>query len=500
MASHGSPLTAVLFGSLALAGCLAVSPRGPLDTAGVSEPTHAASRDAARAVDQPGQAAPLVDLLGDLEALPAPPARADFCGRGYEDPASLRLCAAASPSGLGDLLAILGLAFNNGVGNGELGNPAFALLSHSTSLTGNLVSPINPRVFLFTRPATEGPIPGPAKADPNFIALAFVRGEPLVEIVSRDRASGDLRFLLVRYGLPCESRGCENWDLFGPDVERGWDNATYFADDDLENTIFDCNACHRVGAGSEKKQLLMMQQRAPWTHFFRDNEAGKQILESYFKAHSKEETYGGIPGRLVSWSEPALLEGLVENEGFIDQPIELPTVRLARAEMRRADPSGVSEYARIQDKALDGASIPIPHAAAFFVTPERLKAASIAYRAAFLNPDARASAPDMSELHGEPALYSTQRRAPDVATGEELLVRACARCHNDRLDPNVSRARFDPKKLGSMSRAELATLLDRLDRPAGDPLAMPPERFVSWSGEQRARVRSFLAELAPQMQ
>lgn len=501
MALHGSPLTAVLFGSLALAGCLAASPRGSLDTAGGREATATLDAPAAptRHLSEDGGArdAAVVtpDLLGDLEALPPVPARASFCGRGYQDPASTKLCAADAPSSLGELLSILDLDFENAVGNGELGNPAFALLSHSTSLTGNLVSPINPRVFLFTRPATEGPIPGPAKADPSFMALAFVRGEPLVEIVSRDRASGVLRFLLVRYGLGCEETSCENWDLFGPEVERGWTSASYFADDDLENTIFDCNACHREGGPSGEKRLLMMQQRAPWTHFFRDNEAGKQILASYFQAHPKTETYGGIPGRLVSWSEPALLEGLVENEGFIEQPLELPTVQLARAEMRRADPALVADYAELSARAARGDSIPIPHAAAFFVTPARLAAASKAYRDALLDPGARDAAPDLAELHGDDALRSTQRRAPEGATGAELLVGACARCHNDRLDPELSRARFDPKRLSTMTRAELETVRDRVDRPHGDPLAMPPERFVSWSEEERGRVRTLLSQL-----
>src|SRR5438132_7864045 len=55
------------------------------------------------------------------------------------------------PTGLADLLTILNLDFKdpNG-GNGTGGNPAFAILGHSSALTARKVSSITPTAFVFT--------------------------------------------------------------------------------------------------------------------------------------------------------------------------------------------------------------------------------------------------------------------------------------------------------------------------------------------------------------
>jgi cytochrome c553 len=495
---------------LTLAGCWGLGERG-------SGPALRGSSDTANAPT--GGAV----LLGSSSRLPlvlaedAPPARVGalfdgaalprvtpsdswkaLCARRTEDPASVRLCAAPQPRSLTELTEILGLGFHAAVGNGELGNPAFALLSHSTSLTGHLVSPLNPRVFLFSAPHTEGPIGEPGVRDPDMIALAYARGEPLVEVVSRDRRTGELVFLLLRVELTCETElatsaatdGCDSWDLFGPEVETGWRAVSAFADADLENTIFDCNVCHREGGPGTEKRLLMMQQRPPWTHFFRDKEAGALLLDRYFTAHPREERYGTVPGTLVRWSEPALLEGLVEHEGFVAQPTELPTRDLARAEMRRADPHAVTRYAELQVRALSGGLPPVPDARAFFFDPVRADRLAKDYRARAKDPSAPFFEP--AELHDGRALVATLRRGAPDASGDELLLAACSRCHNDRLDPSLSRARFDVTALDAMSDAELGLAIERLAADPTATLAMPPPRYFVPTADERAKMRAAL--------
>src|SRR4051794_10063499 len=55
------------------------------------------------------------------------------------------------PKGLKDLLTLLGLDFKNpNGGNGVGGNPAFAILGHSSALTARKVSSITPTAFVFT--------------------------------------------------------------------------------------------------------------------------------------------------------------------------------------------------------------------------------------------------------------------------------------------------------------------------------------------------------------
>ena len=122
-------------------------------------------------------------------------------GHRHDDVVTERLCEARDVRSLADLQKALGIGFVSKVGNGDLGNPAFAFLTHSTSLTGRSASPINPRVFVFTNPKSKGRLSAPARPTKDFVAMAFVRGEPLVELASRDRETGELRFFLVRIDL-----------------------------------------------------------------------------------------------------------------------------------------------------------------------------------------------------------------------------------------------------------------------------------------------------------
>jgi cytochrome c553 len=489
--------TAWIWSAIAAAACLGACVRGPLNTAGLAEDA------AADAADTDGEiggeiSAPIavVDLTptaigadrssalhdqATLAHLPTSEAQwSRLCARGHADPITERLCKRPKLESLADLFSALGLSFTSHIGNGELGNPSFALLSHSTSLAGRHVSPINPRVFVFTSPATEGPISGAGKKDPGFIALAFARGEPLVELAARDTKTGELRFFLVRVALPCEGAGCSAAELYGPSIESGWDDVSVYDDTDLENTVFDCNVCHQPGGPSSPKMLRMIEQRPPWTHFFRDNDQGKLLVADYFRAHDKSETYGGVPGHLVSWSEPARLEGLVEHEGFIQQPLELPTRDLARQVMKGEDPAKLPAYVALYERARVGQSLPVPFPDYAFVAPATLATAAKTYRE-LIKPDAPLLDAELGDLHSQDARARVGLVPSPGADGEAVLLQMCARCHNGSLDQSLSRANFDATRLGALDEAERARAIERMRLPDSSPLKMPPPRFGSLS-------------------
>jgi hypothetical protein len=54
-----------------------------------------------------------------------------------------------------------------------------------------------------------------------------------------------------------------------------------------------------------------------------------------------------------------------------------------------------------------------------------------------------------------------------------MLIQACGSCHNDVLDQDISRARFNIA-LGRMSRDEIDVAVARLKEPRDSILAMPP--------------------------
>src|SRR5450432_855429 len=80
--------------------------------------------------------------------------------------------AVPTPHGLDELLAMLNLSFTNpNAGNGTGGNPAFAILGHSSALTAREVSSIAPTAFIFSPLDPEGTPPR------DYTFLAYDPGE-----------------------------------------------------------------------------------------------------------------------------------------------------------------------------------------------------------------------------------------------------------------------------------------------------------------------------------
>ena len=121
-------------------------------------------------------------------------------------------------------------------------------MGHSTSLSGRIVSPINPRVIMNTADA-------PHTAD--HALLAFQRGEQRVEMTARSRTDGNYYFYLVTFTQECNSApaGCSPGDLYTPAIETNWVQVEIQDDEDLKNTPSDCRQCHQrgpsLGGGAE---------------------------------------------------------------------------------------------------------------------------------------------------------------------------------------------------------------------------------------------------------
>jgi hypothetical protein len=63
----------------------------------------------------------------------------------------------------------------------------------------------------------------------------------------------------------------------------------------------------------------------------------------------------------------------------------------------------------------------------------------------------------------------------------------CQMCHNARLDPSQSRARFNVEQLDQMSRAEKDLAIARLQLRDDDRHLMPPRRFRELDAAERQR-------------
>ena len=170
-----------------------------------------------------------------------------------EDRITNRFCqdakggAVPTPQGLEDLLSVLGIEFTNpSAGNGVGGNPAFAILGHSSALTAREVSAIAPTSFVFTPLLADGTPP------PDYIFLAYDPGESFVEVASYSPSGMGVNFYLVMFDKACMSApgGCGPNDMLTPNQTTGWSNVRiYESTTALNNTIADCRECH-IGTGT----------------------------------------------------------------------------------------------------------------------------------------------------------------------------------------------------------------------------------------------------------
>jgi hypothetical protein len=468
----------------------AMSSDDAVDAAGTRDASSAPSLDAAAPFDAAPtlDATAAADATGEREAsVSLRPGAPGLCARAgddqvrdvfcTEDPSSitslrqlqLRLALNAYPATVDDATA----AAYQPDPDAQIDGLVF--LGHSTALSGQIVSPINPRVLLLGQNTF----------------MAFQRGVQQVELAAFDRNTHALNLYLVRFRQACNQRaaGCLPGDLYTPNIERDWSEVTIQDAEDLKNTPADCRQCHQRVRG--QALLLMRELRGPWTHFFSTRE--DPAVRAY-QAAKGNEIYAGVPSSAMAHTAGFSLQARVD----VAQPLEFPSPDIEE-ELASHDPTQGPRRSATWDKAYQafkrGEQLPMPYFEPVVTDPQKqakLLEAYQRYRAGQLPaeqlPDLADVFPDDPQVRAEIGLVTEPG-----ATPVDALIQACGPCHNDKLDQSISRARFNIA-LGRISRAERELAIARLELPAGSEGVMPPPETRQLDAAARTRLIAYLRQ------
>lgn len=398
-------------------------------------------------------------------------------------------CKAEVPqvTSLRELQALLGLALPESTAAGREGNgkpgatPGWALTAHSTSLVARFVSPINPRVLLFTAPKDE------ATPIPDFVVMGFVRGDQFVELIARDPRSGKLNFFLVEFTQACNENGghCTTGHLQSSAIESNWTSITIYEDSYLANTVFDCTHCHQPEGPLTDKIMRLQEMEQPWSHFFRDDTQGQELIQIFKDFHGPDEAIGGIPAHLISSSDPEKLVWLMKANGFGAQPNPFPS-SVVESEVKAGQGPGEA-WMNGWSRFLKGETIAFPSWANSILDASKIPDMKARWQAA----KARGTwddRPDLRDAMDDRLSASYGARAPLHATGKELVALACQRCHNQKLESTLGKSLFRAdQKPGERSAFNTKNAIDRLEilrKDPANPLAMPPRLFMDLTHEE----------------
>ena len=399
-----------------------------------------------------------------------------------------------TPHSLAELLVLLGLDFKDpSGGNGVGGNPAFAILGHSSALTARKVSSITPTAFVFTPLGPDG------KPPLDFIFLAFDPGEPFVEVASYSPSDMAVNFYLVMFDKVCTATGCGPDDMLTPNLTTGWSNIRiYESTTALNNTIADCRQCH-IGSGKDVPDvgdplILRMQEiEAPHTHWFSTgNEGGQALLADFHAAHGSSEDYGPIPAAMIDKSDPELMAQFITAAGFGNQPnafhsasIEQEVIASAPGQPAANVPIGWSAtWWHAFHAAFVGEAIPAPYHDVKITDPGKCDHMIAHYRD-WQTGKIPALTEDIRAVFLDSGLADMGFAPMPAMTGRQLLVQQCQQCHNANLDPTITRDRFLVDKLDQMSRDEKDKAIERIMTPLDTRLTMPPPLFRTLGQTER---------------
>jgi hypothetical protein len=240
----------------------------------------------------------------------------------------------------------------------------------------------------------------------------------------------------------------------------------------------------------------MNELAAPWTHWFaQDNEGGKALVEDYLAAKG-DERLAGMDSVSILESRPTDLEQLVRFVNKLPQPMDFNSDAIEREVRGSASgqpydnsvPGSSPTWSELFARAQSGAAMTVPYHDVKVTDPQKLARASAAYSAFRAGQLARDALPDIRDVlpDDEALLAEMGMTTTPGADGAAVLTEACSLCHNARLDPTLTRARFRADLVG-ISREEKDEAVRRLMLPPDNPLAMPPARLRALSPQARAR-------------
>jgi DNA-binding beta-propeller fold protein YncE/cytochrome c553 len=393
--------------------------------------------------------------------------RQRLCARGAGDPFAKALCGTGAAPAIGSLAELLELA---GLGTERL----FALTANSTSLVSKSVSAINPRMLVFPRVDGEG------QPLETMTAVGFVRGEQLVEIVSRDPLTDDLNFYVVAFEQACSytDAGCDLTSLLSEEIEHAWTAYSVYDQDDLEVTSFDCLSCHRPGGVGTKRILRMQELSSPWMHWFpqrfvQRTDSDRVLGALFAEAHQVDTQYGGIPLAVImnalDEGSGAQLEALLRAEGFSEQPNPFDA-QIATEMKSGTSPTWQARF----DAHLRGEAIAVPYPLLDVTDPIKRAAAVRSYLDVAAGTAPRESLLDIRQVFSDDAAEKLSFAPKPGADGRAVLLQMCSRCHDGRGNPALLKNQFDVVRLESMSRATKDRAIERIN--ATDERRMPPWR------------------------
>lgn len=453
--------------------------------------------------------------------------RLRLCERGGTDTIRELFCSEAPPTitSLKQLVDAVGLGFKVPFAEGgrvAAGiNPGIAITGHSSSLVARNVSQINPRAIYFTSP--NGLTREPDGRLPRLAFLGFVRGEQFVEFISNSEDDRDtLSFFLIRFEQACNAdHSCSVGDLLSPAIEKDWTGLTIYEDDDIENTVVDCKRCHQPDGPSSQKILRLQEFKVNWTHFFRNKgpnntalqvnpgidfdgtlvggdeavpglEGGLALLNDFHKAHGYAEDYAAIPADFIPESAPIFLEDIIKFKGDRDKQANEYNGLVIEQEIKSLNPfqpmdnsvPGKSPtWEKLYDNYLYGNVIAPPYHDVKVTDPVKLEAMSKSYRS-FVDGEITADElPDIRDAFLESQQWKMGFAAKPGLDGQGIITQLCSTCHNEKLNQNLSRARFDAD-LTKMSMEQRATAAERLQLPDDHLLKMPPAGSSSLTAQQ----------------
>lgn len=296
-------------------------------------------------------------------------------------------------------------------------------------------------------------------------------------------------------------------DLLTPAIESDWTGYTIYDEEDLKNTVLDCRQCHQTMGPDSEKILRMQELRAPWTHWLSDlREGGEELTQDYLAAHSCEEFYAGIPGADFVGRPcdgdanfgPFKLEGAMrrldthEGHWLSGDQLHLYSSDLQKELFGVREPERAL-WDELYTRFRGGEIIPPPYFGLRVTDPEKLASMSRAYRAYRNGELPRQELPDIRDVLNEDDAWAMGFGVRSEATGREILVEACAQCHNDRLDQTISRARFNVD-IDRLTPEQKATAIERLLLPDDHLKKMPPLRFKTLTQAQLDRAVEALSQ------
>jgi len=358
-------------------------------------------------------------------------------------------------------------------------NRAFALTGNSTSLVAMNVNPLNPRVIVFPRVGAD------LKRPDAMTAVGFVRGEPFVEIVSRDAGTGDLNFYLLSFERRCDydASGCDLASVLTEEIEHGWTAYSVYDQDDLEATSFDCMSCHRPAGQGTKRILRMQELSSPWLHWFpqrfvQRTDSDRLLLAEFTDAHAADKQYGGVPIATITGAidegSGAQLEALVRAEGFGEQPNPFDSQIVTEMKNTGASPTWQARFA----VHLAGQAIAVPYPAVDVTDGAKRVAAARSYQDVVRGAQARANLADVRQVFSADATQKLGFVPVPGADGKTVLLEICARCHDGRGNPDLAKNHFNVLNLDQLPRAEKDLAIDRINATT-TAMRMPPWRVGS---------------------